>query len=161
MPSPPSLITVTNTAPPGTLLAPIKGQDAWFVVQIMRRTADEDGWLEKLRTEATDEAKFKQLARDNSEGEGAKDGGDIGWITRGELTDELDAAVFATAIGAVSEVVTVSGDASYLFRIVAEETRELTEDQLDIVKSNGFSYWYTREKEKADIEYTLGTSATG
>jgi parvulin-like peptidyl-prolyl isomerase len=152
---------VTNTDPPGTLLAPIKGQDAWFVVQIMRRTADEDGWLEKLRTEATDEAKFKQLARDNSEGEGAKDGGDIGWITRGELTDELDAAVFATAIGAVSEVVTVSGDASYLFRIVAEETRELTEDQLDIVKSNGFSYWYTREKEKADIEYTLGTSATG
>ena len=152
---------VTNTDPPGTILAPIKGQDAWFVVQIMRRTADEDGWLEKLRTEATDEAKFKQLARDNSEGEGAKDGGDIGWITRGELTDELDEAVFATAIGAVSEVVTVSGDASYLFRIVAEETRELTEDQLDIIESNGFSYWYTREKAKADIDYTLGTSATG
>ncbi len=151
---------VTNTDPPGTILAPIKGQDAWFVLQIMRRTADEAGWLDKLKGEATDEAKFKQLARDNSEGEGAKDGGDIGWITRGELADALDEAVFATAIGANSEVVTVSGDAAYLLRIVAEETRELTEDQLEIIESSGFSYWYTREKEKAEIEYTL-TSATG
>ncbi len=151
---------VTNTDPPGTIFAPIKGQDAWFVLQIMRRSADEDGWLDKLKAEATDEAKFKQLARDNSEGEGAKDGGDIGWVTRGELADELDEAVFATPIGANSEVVTVAGDAAYLLRIVAEETRELTEDQLEIIESNGFSYWYTREKEKADIEYTL-TSATG
>ena len=152
---------VTNTDPVGTILAPIKGQDAWFVVQIMRRTADEDGWLAGLKTQATDEAKFRQLARDNSEGDGVEDGGDKGWITRGELADALDEAVFATAIGSVSEVVEASGDGSYLFWILAEETRELTEDQLDIVKSNGFSYWYTREKEKADIEYTLGTSSTG
>jgi parvulin-like peptidyl-prolyl isomerase len=149
---------VTNTDPPGTIFEPIKGQDAWFVMQIMRRTADEAGWLDKLKAEATDEAKFKQLARDNSEGEGAKDGGDIGWITRGELADEQDKAIFETAIGAASEVVAVSGDASYLYWIVAEETRELTEDQLDIIESNGFSYWYTREKEKADIEYTLTSS---
>ena len=84
---------------------------------------------------------------------------DIEWITRGQLSDQLDEAIFATAIGAVSEVVDVSGDGSYLFRILAEETRELTEEQLEIVKTSGFSYWYTREKEKADIEYTLGTSS--
>ena len=153
---------IVNSADPvGTVLAPIKAQDAWFVVQIMRRTADEDGWLEGLKAKITDDATFKQLARDNSEGEGVEDGGDIGWITRGELADLLDEAVFATAIGATSDVVEVSGDGSYLLRILAEETRELTEDQLEIVESSGFSYWYTREKEKADIEYTLGTSSTG
>ncbi len=76
-------------------------------------------------------------------------------------SDLLDEAVFATAIGATSDVVEVSGDGSYLVRILAEETRELTEDQLEIVESSGFSYWYTREKEKADIEYTLGTASTG
>ena len=152
---------IANTDPVGTILEPIKGEDAWFVIQIMRRTADEDAWLLGLKAKATDDAAFKQLARDNSEGEGAKDGGDIGWIARGQLADLLDAAVFATAIGSTSDVVDVPGDGSYLLRILAEETRELTDDQLEVVQSSGFSYWYTREKEKADIEYTLGTSATG
>jgi parvulin-like peptidyl-prolyl isomerase len=152
---------IANTDPVGTILAPVKGEAAWFVIQIMRRTADEDGWLAGLKTKATDEAAFRQLARDNSEGEGVKDGGDIGWITRGELADALDKAIFETPIGSASEVVEVSGDGSYLVWILAEETRELTDDQLDIVKSSGFSYWYTREKDKADIKYTLGTSPTG
>ena len=152
---------IANTDPVGTILEPIKGEDAWFVIQIMRRTADEDAWLLGLKAKATDDAAFKQLARDNSEGEGAKDGGDIGWIARGQLADLLDAAVFATAIGATSDVVDVSGDGSYLVRILAEETREPTEEQVETIESSGFSYWYTREKEKADIEYTLGTSATG
>ncbi len=99
-----------NNDPVGTILAPVKAEDAWFVIQIMRRTADEDTWLDGLKTKATDEATFKQLARDNSEGDGAEDGGDIDWITRGQLSDQLDEAIFATAIGAVSEVVDVSGD---------------------------------------------------
>ena len=159
---------VPNTDPLGTILAPIKGEDAWYIVQILRRSADEDAWLDGLKTKATDDAAFKQLARDNSEGNTAKGvsaadkaAGDIGWITRGQLADELDKAIFDTAIGSNSEVVEVSGDGTYLFRILAEQTKELTEDQLDIIKSGGFSYWYTREKEKADIDYTLGTSATG
>ena len=151
---------VTNTDPVGTIFEPIKGQDAWFVLQILRRTADEEGWMDSLKAKATDEAAFKQLVRDNSEGEGSKDGGDIGWITRYELGDSLDKAVFETAIGSVSNVVEVAGEARYLLWIVAEETRELTRDQLDTIEGSGFSSWYTREKENADIEYTL-TSATG
>ena len=54
----------------------------------------------------------------------------------------------------------VSGDALYLFRILAEETREPTQEQIDIIKSSGFSYWYPREKEKADIQYPLSTGTT-
>ncbi len=150
---------VSSTDPPGTILAPVKGEEAWFVIEIMRRTADgEDTWLEGLKARATDEAAFKQLARDYSEGEGAEDGGDIGWITRGQLPDALDEAVFETPIGSMSEVVEVPGDGVYLLRILAEETRELTPEQLDIVESSGFSYWYTRQKDEADIEYTLGTA---
>jgi parvulin-like peptidyl-prolyl isomerase len=154
-------VIVPNTDAPGTILEPVKGQSAWFVIQIMRRTTDgEEAWLEDLKAKATDDATFKQLARDNSEGEGAKDGGDIGWITRGQLLDEQDKAVFDAAIGANSEVVEAPGDAMYLFRVIGEETRELTQEQLDIIKSGGFSYWYTREKEKAVIEYPLGTGTS-
>ena len=154
-------VIVPNSDPPGTILAPVKGQDAWFIIQIMRRSTDgEETWLNDLKGKAVDDATFKQLARDNSEGEGAKDGGDIGWITRGQLADAQDKAIFETAIGANSEVVEVSGDALYLFRILAEETREPTDEQVDIIKTSGFSYWYTREKEKANIDYPLGTGTT-
>jgi parvulin-like peptidyl-prolyl isomerase len=151
---------VPNTDPLGTILAPVQGQDAWYLIQILRRSSDEGTWLEDLKAKATDEATFKQLARDNSEDKSAKDGGDLGWIMRGELADALDKAVFDTAVGSMSEIVDVSGDGRYLFRILAEETREPTEDQLDIVKSSGFSSWYTRQKEAADIDYTLGTTPT-
>jgi parvulin-like peptidyl-prolyl isomerase len=142
----------------GTILEPIKGEDAWFVIQIMRRSdVAEDDFMASLRTQAVDEATFRKLARDNSEGEGSDKEGDIGWITRGQLTDLLDTAVFETPIGSSSEVVDVQGEAQYLLWILAEETRELTEEQLEIIESTGFSTWYTREKEKADIDYALGS----
>jgi parvulin-like peptidyl-prolyl isomerase len=154
-------VIVPNTDPPGTILAPVKGEDAWYIIQIMRRTTDgEDTWLEGLKAKATDDAAFRQLARDNSEGDGSRDGGDIGWITRGQLADAQDKAIFETGIGANSEVVEAAGDALYLFRILGEETRELTDEQLDIIKSSGFSYWYSREKEKAKIDYPLGTGTS-
>jgi parvulin-like peptidyl-prolyl isomerase len=154
---------VASNDPDGTILAPLKGQQGWYLVQIMRRTTDgESTFLEGLKARATDEATFRQLASDNSEGDGSKDGGDIGWVTRGQLANDLDTAVFDTAIGSMSNVIPVSGDGVYLFRILAEETRPLTDAQKATVKSSGFDSWYSREKAKFDIKYPLGTStATG
>jgi parvulin-like peptidyl-prolyl isomerase len=154
---------VSSNDPDGTILAPLQGAQGWYLVQIMRRTTDgEDTFLEGLKAKATDEATFGQLASDNSEGDGSKDGGDIGWVTRGQLADDLDTAVFDTAVGSMSNVITVSGDGVYLFWILAEETRPLTDAQKATVKSSGFDSWYTREKAKFDIQYPLGTStATG
>ena len=50
-------------------------------------------------------------------------GGDIGWIAKGQLDDKLTDAIFATPIGKTSDVVTVDGDGTYLFKVLAEETR--------------------------------------
>ncbi|HUQ42937.1 MAG TPA: peptidylprolyl isomerase [Candidatus Limnocylindria bacterium] len=145
----------------GDLIAPVKSAFGWHVIQFMRdQTLGEKDWLETLKTEATDEAKFRQLAKDNSEGEGAEDGGDLGWIARGQLADDVDKAVFETAIGANSSVITISGDGSYLIRVLAEETRTPTDEQIKIFEDSGFSYWYTREKEKATIDYPLSSSTT-
>ena len=153
---------VSNNDANGTILAPVKGASGWYLIQIMRRTTDgEDTFLEGLKAKATDDATFEQLARDNSEGDGAKDGGDIGWVIRGQLATDLDTAVFGTAIGSMSDVVTVSGDGTYLFRILAEETRPLTDKQLGIVKDSGFTSWYTREKDKAKIDRPLSSGVTG
>jgi parvulin-like peptidyl-prolyl isomerase len=142
---------------PGQLLAPVKTAFGWHVIQFMRPSGDGDkAWLASLKAKATDDASFKQLAKDNSERPEAKDGGDIGWIAKGQLSDQLDKAVFATAIGATSDVVAIDGDGTYLFRILAEETRTPTADQLKIFDENGFNYWYTGQKEAADIVYNLG-----
>ena len=95
-----------------------------------------------------------------SEGKEAGDGGDIGWIMPGQLSDDLDKAILATNVGATSDVVSVSSDGTYLLRVIAEDTKTPTEDQVKIIKDNGFSYWYTQKKTAATIDYNLGSSSS-
>jgi len=145
---------------PGQLLEPIKSGFGWHVIQFMRPTGDGDkAWLESLKAKATDDASFKQLAIDNSEAPDAKDGGDMGWIAKGQLTEQLDAKVFSTAIGATSDVVDIEGDGVYLLRVLGEETRTPTEEQLKIFEESGFDYWYTAQKDAADIDYNLADTS--
>jgi parvulin-like peptidyl-prolyl isomerase len=146
---------------PGQVLEPVKSQFGWHVIQYMRPGDGEGEWLAELKNQATDDAKFKQLAIDNSEGDEAKDGGDIGWIARGELQDQLDDAIFGTSPGSLSDVITVQGEGSYLLKVLGEETREPTPEQRKVFERNGFQYWYTRQKEDADISYSGSSASTG
>ena len=145
----------------GQLLAPVKGDLGWYVIQFMRPEGDgDDAFLTALKAKITDDASFRQAAKDNSEGKEAGEGGDLGWIAPGELGEELDTAILDTAVGSTSDVITIASDGVYLIRVLAEETRTPTEDQIKIFKDSGFSYWYTKEKEKATIERLIGTSTT-
>jgi parvulin-like peptidyl-prolyl isomerase len=147
---------------PGQLLAPVKGELGWYVVQFMRPDDPaDDAFLKDLKDKLTTDALFEQAAKDNSEGKEAGDGGDIGWIMPGQLADDLDTAILGTAVGATSDVISVQSDGTYLLRVLAEETKTPTADQLKIIKDNGFSYWYTKQKGEAKIDYKVGTSTTG
>lgn len=158
-----SAILAPNLAP-GQLLAPVKSEFAWHVIQFMRPIGSgEQAFLTDLKSRITDEASFRQQAIDTSEGAEAKDGGDLGWIAAGQLSDTLDAAVFATPVGTVSDVITVADgtteDGQYLLMILKEETRDPTEEQLKIYEDSGFSTWYSRQKDAADIDYNIVSSA--
>jgi parvulin-like peptidyl-prolyl isomerase len=144
----------------GQLLEPIKGDIGWYVIQFMRPTGDgETAYLKTLKNQGTAEANFRQMAIDNSEGENAKDGGDMGWIARYQLSDQLDKAIFDTPIGATSEIQTISGTGDSLYLILKEETRAPDEEQLKAAKDSGFDNWYSRQKDNANIDYNLGSSS--
>lgn len=134
----------------GDLVGPFKTEFGWHVAQIMYRPPDSER-MTLLKTQADGVADFSALARDNSESESAGEGGDLGWIARGQLDETLIDAIFAAPVGGTSIVVDIEGDGLYLFEIVAEEVRTPEGRQLDEIRATAFSDWYTPKKEAADI----------
>lgn len=61
--------------------------------------------LEALHEELNLGADFAALAKAHSQGPGAAEGGLIGWVSRGDLVPELEAAAFTLGVGEVSEVI--------------------------------------------------------
>jgi parvulin-like peptidyl-prolyl isomerase len=135
---------------PGTILPPVKSSFGWHVIQVMYRPPDADQF-KALKAKADNGADFAVLARDNSEGSTAGAGGDLGWVAKGQLDDTLTAAIFATPIGKTSDVVAVTADGTYLFKVFAEETRTPEGRQLQQLKSTVFSRWYKAKKSAATI----------
>ncbi len=143
----------------GDLLEPVKSAFGWHVVQVMYRPTDLDR-LNALKALADKGDDFATLARDNSEGQEAGAGGDIGWIAKGQLDVSLIDAIFATGIGKTSDVVTVDNDGLYLFRVLGEEVRTPEGRQLDELRSTAFSDWYQARKDAATIERDPELAAT-
>ncbi len=59
---------------------------------------------EQLRTQIWLDGKFADVARDNSQGPTAAQGGDLGCFTHGKLAPSLEELVFRMKVGDVSEV---------------------------------------------------------
>ena len=68
----------------------------------MYHPTDEDH-LKALKEQADRGADFGVLARDNSDAPTAGTGGDLGWIAKGQLDDDLTDAIFAAPIGKTSD----------------------------------------------------------
>jgi parvulin-like peptidyl-prolyl isomerase len=137
---------------PGDLIPPFKSSFGWHVVQFMRPYGDgEAAWLGTVRQQVLGGTSFAQLARDQGEGDEAAVGGDVGWVAVGQLGDLKEAPIFATPVGGISDVVAIDGEGIYLFKVLAEEQREATEEQIAIFESSGFDNWYAAKKAAADI----------
>jgi parvulin-like peptidyl-prolyl isomerase len=145
---------------PGDILQPVRSAFGWHVIQVMYRPTDLDH-LKALKDEADKGADFGVLARDNSEAHSGT-GGDLGWVAKGQLADALTTAIFATPVGKTSDVVTVAGDGSYLFKVFAEETRTPEGRQLQDLTSTAFTKWYDAKKSAAVItrDETIANSTT-
>jgi parvulin-like peptidyl-prolyl isomerase len=143
----------------GEILEPVKTDVGWHIVQRMYDGTDADH-LKALKTQADAGSDFALLARDNSTGPSAGTGGDMGWIAKGQLTDQLETAIFAAPIGKTSDVVTMPGDGSYLFKVIAEENRTPAGRQLQELTSTAFSKWYDAKKAAVTITRDPSISAS-
>ncbi len=132
----------------GQILAPIKTEFGFHIVQVINHSPD----LARVKTQVDGGADFAKLARELSEGEEASRGGDLGWIAPGQLEKELGTAIFAAPIGKTSDVVTIEEDGSYLFQVVAEEERTPEGRQLEEIRARAFADWYEGKKAAVVIE---------
>jgi len=146
----------------GDILQPVKSAFGWHVIQVMYHPTDAEH-MKELKTEADGGKDFAILARDNSEAPSAGLGGDLGFVAKGQLVDQLTDAIFATPIGKTSEPVTVAGDGTYLFKVLSEETRTPEGRQLDELTSTAFSRWYDSKKSSVVItrDETIANTGAG
>lgn len=139
------------TVKAGDLLPPVRSQFGWHVIlidSIRPAPADRAAGLQKQA--AAPGADFAALAKANSDGPEAAQGGDLGWIARDQVSAGLENAIFAARVGSVSAVVKLS-DGLYIFKVSQEQTRLPDATQITILKSSAFSNWYAVQKAKASI----------
>ena len=142
----------------GQVLPPIKTEFGYHIVQVLNHVPD----LATVKTQADGGADFGQLARDLSEGPEASRGGDLGWIARGQLAEELSTGIFAAEVGKTSSVVTIEEDGQYLFKVEGEEERTPVGRQLEEIRATAFSDWYALKKAAVLIDRGDAiTNATG
>ncbi len=147
----------------GQLLDPVKSDFGWHVIQVMHFPTDLE-WANGLKADIdAGTLTFADAARDNSDKAEAAEGGDLGWVARGQLTEEQEQAVFAAPIGTVSDPLVIEGEGLYLYLVAKEETREPDAEQREVLESTAFPIWYSRQKELFDIsrdpEITSGVTS--
>jgi parvulin-like peptidyl-prolyl isomerase len=143
----------------GQVLAPVKTDFGWHVIQVMSFPPDET-LLSTLKAQIdAGDVTFAVAARDNSDGEASGEGGDIGWVTRGQLDEDRETAIFAAPVGTTSSALVVDGVGMYLFLVSEEETREPDADQKLTLESTAFSRFYAARK--AEVEITRDPVITG
>ena len=77
----------------------------------------------ELQARAAQGENFEALARQQSQGAGAQNGGDWGWLQPGDLRQELAAALKNMAVGQISPVVVADGD-FYILKLEAHKAAE-------------------------------------
>jgi len=132
----------------GQILAPIKTEFGWHIVQVLNHRPT----MESLKERADSGEDFAQMARDLSEGAEASAGGDLGWVARGQLDERLITAIFAATVGKTSDIVTVEDDGKYLYHVRSEDERTPTGRQADEIRASAWADWYDPRKEATTIE---------
>jgi parvulin-like peptidyl-prolyl isomerase len=137
------------------LLEPVKSAFGWHVILFDELQAPAQERIEEARQRAlAPAASFATIAKDISDGPESVDGGDLGWVARGQLTPlERENAIFEAPIGGISPVLTVPGQGFYIFKVAEEATRRPDGEQAEVLRRTAYSNWYAAKRATADIAF--------
>ena len=134
---------------------PIKGEDAYYVLLFNERRASVKDRIQAVKDAlAVPGADFNAVATELSEGPEQKDGGEIGWLTKDQLTDEIGDTVFGMTVGAVSDPVSL-GIGQYFIKLEEKMVRALDPDQIPGIRASAFDEWYSEKKAAAEDAGTI------
>jgi parvulin-like peptidyl-prolyl isomerase len=133
----------------GDLIGPIRGDAAYYVLIFEERRESPQQRIKAVQDLlAQPGADFAAIAREHSEGPEAEEGGEVGWVTRDQLSPELADDVFAMAAGGITEPLEL-GEGHYIVKVEEKGTRPLDADQIPEVKAVAFEDWYAPKKDEA------------
>ncbi|MDE3103049.1 MAG: peptidylprolyl isomerase [Chloroflexota bacterium] len=105
---------------------------------------------------------FADLAKANSDDPSKDNGGDIGWVTRGMMTDpQAEQDVFNTPVGKVTDGITTATSWTIYDVLEKSSSRALTEDQTLQIKDGAYTYWLERQKKAYDVKNVLPGAYAG
>lgn len=122
------------------ILIKVEPQDASNKIEAKKKKAEEI--LEKAKKTKD----FASLAKQYSEAENASKGGDLGWVQKGMLGEQLESILFKMKAGDLSGVL-AARDGFHIFKV--EEVKEEQLKPFDAVKAQ---ILLTLEKQKAKAE---------
>lgn len=94
---------------------------------------------------------FAEIAKKLSDDPTADKGGDIGWVTRGMLTDlKAEDELFKLDAGTVSHQFATRVETVFYKVLEKAASREITEDQKKIITDGAYQYWLNRQERDND-----------
>lgn len=155
-----ALFTGTYTAGDLVGTGPIKGDDAYYVLLFNEKRASVKDRIQAVKDAlAAPGADFNAIAGQLSEGPEKKDNGEIGWLTKDQLSTQIGDKVFALAVGQVSDLIPLGGG-QYFVKVEERMARPLDPDQIPNIRDTAFTKWYSDKLTAAEADGTI-TRADG
>ncbi len=144
----------------GEIIGPVKSQYGYHVIfweaehaPAATRINDIANQLKQHQAGVT----FQSLAVADSDASDAAQGGDMGWVAKGQSADyRTEQALFGLQVGGVSSPVQLS-DGYYLYSVGAMAQRPPFGDQVTSIRANAFTDWYQPQKDLAGTNHTITT----
>jgi peptidyl-prolyl cis-trans isomerase D len=119
----------------------------WARHILVASEADAQSVLDRLKAGEDFAALAAELSSDTSNN---TNGGDLGWIYKGQMVTEFDDAIWTMKIGEISQPVKTSFG-YHIIQVMGHEKRQLSEDELSSAKSTAYQNYINDLKTAATI----------
>jgi parvulin-like peptidyl-prolyl isomerase len=140
---------------PNDIIGPIKTDAAYYILLFHERRDSPDQRIAKVKEElAKPGADFAAVAKQYSDGPEAEEGGEVGWVSQSQLSEDIVTKVFELGVGQVSEPLEL-GEGHYFIKVEEKMARALDPDQIPEIRASAFDKWYGTKRDEAEANGTI------